>query len=268
MRTQEMFRFPTAVSAESSPDITPESSDVEDENYKKFGRRKRAKKQLTEEETNEHLERSRVFPLFTETLRVRLASEHNGQVNEQIAVTALIEEFVGDLRTVHVILSEDCERWMREAAEYVEEQRSSGRQRMRQRKYLSTSAAAAASAAGQPSDKAFRCTLCPVAWEAKSFKTLEGLNLHIRNKHEKDKKWICRAPSCGVSFVRQADLRMHLIRMHSEVRPFPCKIPFCVKSFAGISELRRHIKVEHVKLVRDICGTTPIKLEVEEEKKE
>jgi hypothetical protein len=234
----------------NSADATPESSDVEEENRVK--RKKRAKKILSEDQTSEHTEHARVFPLFLESLRKKLmADSPDGCIQESAAISALIAEFTKGAASMRYTLPFECEQWLRRAAEEVNEYRlaSKGSRKKKPNEYLASS---------PTGEKTYICHICTSQHEQKCFKTQEGLNLHIRNKHEKDKKWVCYAPGCTVSFVRQADLRMHMIRMHSPVRPFPCGIPFCLKSFAGVSELRRHVKVDHYKQVRELCGTGPI----------
>jgi len=242
-----------SVDESPSTDATPESSDVEEDN--RNSRKKRAKRVLTDEETTEQTEHSRMFPIFLEDIRQRLISQTtDGNVTEAAAITALIEEFsrAHSGKAEPYTLPPDCERWMREAADEVSSQRVVQKLKKKPQK---SSDASLATPAG---DKSFVCRQCPS--EAKYFKTMEGLNLHIRNKHEKDKKWVCRSPSCNVAFVRQADLRMHMIRMHAPVRPFPCGVPFCLKSFAGVSELRRHVKVDHFRQVKELMGKTPISI--------
>jgi len=180
-----------------------------------------------------------------------LIADYGASVQEGHAVSALIFEFTQNSVTTKYSLPAECEQWLKRAADEVNEQRASVKP-VRKKK-------SADFIRNVDGEKTFVCHLCTDDHaHPKEFKTQEGLNLHIRNKHEKDKRWVCHSPSCNVSFVRQADLRMHLIRMHAPVRPYPCGIPFCVKSFAGVSELRRHVKVDHYKQVKELCGPVPI----------
>jgi hypothetical protein len=202
---------------------------------------------LSEDQSVEHNEQAKHFPEFMECLRRRLTHESaDGCVQEKVAIDALIAEFTKGNHSTKYSLPPECEVYLKKAAEDVNELRAASKG-TRKRKVVNYMTNAAG-------ERSFVCQICSHS-ESKYFKTQEGLNLHVQNKHEKDKKWVCHAPSCSVSFVRQADLRMHLIRMHAPVRPFPCGIPFCVKSFAGVSELRRHVKVDHYKQVKELCGT-------------
>jgi len=230
----------------TSTDATPESSDVEDENRAK--KKKRVKQLLSDEQTVKHQEEADKFPLFLNELRGRLLSENNdGRIQDTAAISALIQEFTKSEGDSGFTMPLQCEIWLKQAAEHVQATRQM-RKGNRKKKLLES-----VKVAGSAGNERFNCPHCPED-DAKIFKTQEGLNLHIRNKHEADKQWKCLAPQCTVSFVRQADLRMHLIRMHSPQRPFPCKVPFCLKAFAGVSELRRHVKVDHRSVVQQLTG--------------
>lgn len=75
----------------------------------------------------------------------------------------------------------------------------------------------------------------------KTYTTTEGLRLHNRNIHMKDKRHKCTVDGCERAFVRASDLKLHILRIHEKERPFPCTEPNCSKSFACNSELTRHL---------------------------
>ena len=242
---------PPAAEDAPSTDATPESSDVEDEGERSGGRsskrNKRAKKMISDTVNIEHNEQAKQFPYLLESLRRRLLIESpDGTIQESAALSALIGEFTKGAVTAKYTLPYECEIWLKRAAEDVNEQRMAAKGAKKSKAPMVSS---------ETGERMFYCTYCAEQGEHKPFKTQEGLSLHVRNKHDKDKKWVCHAPDCSVSFVRQADLRMHLIRMHAPVRPFPCGVPFCLKSFAGVSELRRHVKVDHYKHIRELCAS-------------
>lgn len=232
----------------TSTDATPESSDVEDDQGMR--KKKRGKLLMSDEDAIKHAEEARKFPGFLRELRIKLAGESpDGRIQDAAAISALIQQFTQSDEGERFTLPDQCEIYLKRAAERVQEYRQLNKNSRKKK----GSEAAAAAAAASNTNANFVCTSC-ADQEIKSFKTQEGLNLHIRNKHEPEKQWKCFAPGCTVSFVRQADLRMHLIRMHSPQRPFPCKVPFCLKAFAGVSELRRHVKVDHRPVVSDLTG--------------
>jgi len=234
-----------AIAEEStSTDATPESSDVEEDGGVR--RRKRAKVLLSEEQTSRLSTSAAAFPLKLHHIRASLLKDvHDGRISDSTALSALIHDFTRvENDSGRYSLPVHCEIWLKQASDSVHERRQDSKG-LRKKK-----SSEAVLTAGP--DEMFYCQLC-TEHEAKPYKTQEGVNLHILNKHETDKQWKCFAPDCSVSFVRQSDLRMHLIRMHSPERPYPCKAPFCLKSFAGVSELRRHVKVDHRNLVQQIC---------------
>lgn len=239
--TRPALSFPPSLVFDDSPDATPESSDVEDDQSSKVVSRRRSYRKVRRVITAADAEKSKAFPLVLANLKTRLASEaYDGVVQEAAAISALIEHFVPDRESKK--MPPECEEWLQLAAEQVSLRRAN--KAPKPKKLI-------ANGKTEP----FICNECS---QPKLFKTHEGLMLHIQNKHKQDKKWVCYAPDCNLGFVRQADLRMHMIRMHTKERPFPCGVPYCVKSFAGVSELRRHLKVDHVQIIRDLCAPASV----------
>jgi hypothetical protein len=87
--------------------------------------------------------------------------------------------------------------------------------------------------------------LCREPGCKKVYTTTEGLRLHNRNIHMKDKRHKCSVDGCSRAFVRASDLKLHILRIHEKERPFPCTEPNCAKSFACNSELTRHLNCHY-----------------------
>ncbi|XP_003741027.1 transcription factor IIIA [Galendromus occidentalis] len=74
--------------------------------------------------------------------------------------------------------------------------------------------------------------------------TKNSLSLIFDEKFEDTRKYVCDAPGCGKTFVKNNFLEFH-IRTHTNERPFHCSFPGCSLSYTRSWHLRRHVINAH-----------------------
>jgi len=72
----------------------------------------------------------------------------------------------------------------------------------------------------------------------KGFKSISGLNNHIKLNHNDGTTTQFKCEKCGKCFARKSSLTTHMIT-HSNVRPFVCNV--CGKSYKHKQNLKSHI---------------------------
>lgn len=98
--------------------------------------------------------------------------------------------------------------------------------------------------------KSFECTHdgCD-----ESFYKHQSLKMHMRTVHE-TQMYQHSCSICGKEFNRPGRLKDHVEKHHSQIPKLMCDFPGCYKTFHVWSALHFHVKVDHPRLVCDICG--------------
>jgi len=74
--------------------------------------------------------------------------------------------------------------------------------------------------------------------------TKDSLSLIFNEEFKNNRTYVCDAPGCGKSFVKNNFLEFH-IRTHTNERPFQCEVSGCDSSYTRSWHLRRHVKNVH-----------------------